>query len=330
MKRIAVLGANSKIGRELIRILEQRNYPVGDVYFMCASDEQGGNIIFRDGEIEILCDYEQFLDKVDIVFCCLDKIRARAAVSKFSGKAVFIDLSGAFGLASDAIQVIPEVNPDLVTGEESLIANPSPMTIQLLMVIYPLHKKFRLRDLHVTALHAVSDLAAEACDELKYEYEYLAVGEEITKEADSFFPFSIGSNTIPQVGDFIRHGDTEGEALLAAEVQKILRSDAIHLGATAVWVPIMRGNSMVVHAGFDGSMKIKDARVLLKHSKGVKLMESEDEYPMSQTVVGKDDVYVGRLRKDKVFDNGLAMWIAADNMRKGSALNAVQIAELLR
>ncbi len=317
------------VGRELITILEQRNYPVEEVYFMRAGEEQGGNIIFKDREIEILSDYELFLNKVDIVFCCLDRIRARAAVPKFKDKAVFIDLSGAFGFASDVIQVIPEVNPDLVTGEESLIANPSPMTIQLLMVIYPLHKKFGLRDLHVTTLHAVSDLTAEACDELKYEYECLAVGEEIIKEGDSVFPFSIVSNTIPQVGDFLRHGDTETEALLAAEVQRILRSDIIHLGATAVWVSIMRGNSMVIHAGFDGSMKIKDAKALLKHTKGVKLMEPEEEYPMSQTVVGKDDVYVGRLRQDKVFDNGLAMWVAVDNMRKGSALNAVQIAELL-
>jgi aspartate-semialdehyde dehydrogenase len=330
MKNIAVLGANSMVGGELIKILEQRNYPVADVYFMCTGEEHANSVVFRDKEIGLLSDYDLFLNKVDIVFCCLDKVRTRAAVSKFSNKVVFIDISGAFGFASDVIQVIPEVNPDLVTGQESLIANPNPMTIQLLVAVYPLHKKFRLRDLHVTTLNAVSNLAREACDELKYEYEYLAVGEDIIKARNSVFPFNIGSNTIPQVGDFVRHGDTEGEALLAAEVQRILRTDGIHLGVTALWVPIMRGNSMVVYAGFEESMKPKDARTVLKHSAGVKLMEPDEEYPMPETVVGKDEVYVGRLRQDKIFDNGLVMWIAADNLRKGSALNAVQIAELLR
>ncbi|UCG31109.1 MAG: aspartate-semialdehyde dehydrogenase [candidate division WOR-3 bacterium] len=329
MKNIAVLGVDSLHGNELVRILEQRNYPAEEIYFMSASEEFGEPIVFKDRLIEVHREYDLFADQVDIVFCCLDKVRARAAVLEFKKKASVIDCSRAFSFAPDVKQVIPEVNPDTLTAHRTVIANPSPTTIQLLMATYPLHEEFRLRCLHGTAFAAVSDLGQDALRELSYEYEYLAVGNEVAKADDSFFPYKIGGNLIPQVGDFTGAGDTEDEAVLTKEVQSILNTEEIQLGITAVWVPVKRGSCMVVYAGFEDHITVKDARKILKKAPGVKIFDHDDEYPMPENVTGKDDVFVGRIRQDKVFENGLALWIATDNLRKGSALNAVQIAELL-
>ncbi len=329
MKNIAVLGSDSLIGIELIRILEQRDYPVADLYFMNPADNCVETIVFKGRQFEVLRDYDTFLDKVDVVFCCLDKVNTRAAVSKFKEKAVVVDCSRAFNFAGEIAQVIPEVNPDSVRREKALITNPSPMTIQLLVATYPLHKKHGLKCLHATAFMAISDLGRDALAELSYEYEYLAVGSDASKSDDSVFPYTIGSNLIPQVGDFTGTGDTEEEGVIAREVLNMLKTNEIQIGVTAVWVPVRRGSSMAICAGFEDHITVAEARKLLKKAPGVEIMDRDEEYPMPENVVGKDDVFVGRIRTDKVFENGLAFWIATDNLRKGSALNAVQIAELL-
>lgn len=329
MKNIAVLGVGSLIGKELIEILQQRDYPTADSYFMSDDKNSVDAVVFNGREFDVLQDYDTFLDKVDIVFCCLDKVSARAAISKFRGKAAIIDCSRAFNFAGGVDQVIPEINPEVLKTGNPVIANPGPLTIPLLTVAFPLHKKHELKRLHVTAFEAISDLGNDALAELSYEYEYLAVGSDVSKADDSVFPCTVGSNLIPQVGDFTGHGDTEEEIMFTKEVLTILRTDDIKIGITAVWVPLRRGNSMAVCAGFGDDVSVNEARKLLKKSPGIKVMERDEEYPMPESVIGKDDVFIGRIRQDSVFENGLAFWIAADNLRKGSALNAVQIAELL-
>jgi len=329
MKNIAVLGAGSLIGKELIEILQQRDYPAADPYFMSDVSDSVETVVFQNREFDVLHDYDTFLDKVDIVFCCLDKVSARAAISKFKHKAAVIDCSRAFNFAGGVDLVIPEVNPEMLKSGNPVIANPGPLTIQLLTVAFPLHKKHELKHLHVTAFEAISDLGNDALGELSYEYEYLAVGGVSSKTDDSVFPCMIGSNLIPQVGDFTDNGDTEEEVMFTKEVKTILKTDEVKIGITAVWVPLRRGNSMTVCAGFADNVSVNEARKLLKKSSGIKVMEREEEYPMPESVIGKDDVFIGRIRQDSVFENGLAFWLATDNLRKGSALNAVQIAELL-
>lgn len=328
MKNVAVLGVDSLIGAELLRILEQRGFPVADLY-LSGSVAAGDSVNFNGGQIEVLQGYDAFIDKVDMVFCCLDKVGARAAVSKFTEKAKIIDCSRAFNFAGEVALLIPEINPDDVTGEKSLFANPSPLTLELLLPIYPLHDKFGLRCMHVTAFTAISDLGKDALDELSYEYEHLAVGSDASKSEDSVFPYTIGSNVIPQVGDFTGDGSTEEEGMIAREISNILKTEEIQIGVTAVWVPVRRGNSLAVWADFDKEVNPSEAKKVLKKTPGVKIMERDDEYPMPENVVGKDEVFVGRIRQDSIFDNGLMFWVSADNLRKGSALNAVQIAELL-
>lgn len=329
MKNIAVLGVGSLIGEELIEILQQRDYPAADSYFMSDDNDSVETVVFKGREFDVLRDYDTFLGRVDIVFCCLDKVGARAAISKFKGKAAVIDCSRAFNFAGGVDLVIPEVNPETLKAGNPVIANPGPLTIQLLTILFPLHKKHELRHLHVTAFESISDLGNDALAELSYEYEYLAVGADVSKADDSFFPCTIGSNLIPQVGDFTGNGDTEEEVMFGKEVKTILKTDDVRIGMTAIWVPLRRGNSMTVWAGFGDDVSVNEARKLLKKSPGIKVMERDEEYPMPENVIGKDDVFIGRIRQDSVFENGLAFWITTDNLRKGSALNAVQIAELL-
>jgi len=328
MKNIAVLGVNTLVGRELISILEQRDYSASDIYLYNTDGSAGENVLFKGKSIEILPDYHEILDKVDLVFCCLDRVRARAFVSKFKKKSLVIDLSGAFRFAHDVSHIIPEVNAQAMREHKGVIANPNPITIQLLIALYPLHEKYKLHYLHVIALSAVSDFGKDALDELNYEYEFLALGENVEKSADSVFPYTIGSNVIPQIGDFDHKGHTEEENLLVRETVGILDKDDIAIGATCIWVPVRRANCAIVFAGFEEHFSVADARKALGGAASVKLMKHDEEYPTPEFVIGKDEVFVGRLRHDNVFQNGLAMWTVCDNLRKGSALNAVQIAEL--
>lgn len=329
MKNIAVLGARSMIGCELIQILEQRDFPVGEAYFMAPGDTGGEETFFKDREIRLQNDYDSFADNVDIVFCCLDRMQTRSAAQKFGKKALFIDCARAFSSRSGVPCIIPEINGEVLTQQHNLVTNPWSMTIQLLMALHPLHLNFHLKHLHVVGLAAVSDLDWDAVDELSYEYEYLATGVNIEKCEDSVFPHTIGGNLIPQAGGFTRQGLTEEEAVMVREASMMLGTGDIKISATMVWAPVRRGHCQAVSAGFDRKIPLAEVRGILQKAPGIIIRKHDDEYAMPESVVGKDEVFVGRLRPDPVFENGLSMWIACDNLRKGSALNAVQIAELL-
>lgn len=329
MRNVAVLGAKTLVGRELVTILEQRGFPTDDIYFYDTDADTGEKVMFKGKEFDLCTVYGEFLDRVELVFCCLDRIQARALVSKCKKKALVIDCSGAFRFAPNVLHVIPEINGSVLSEHKGIVANPHPTTIQLLSALNPLHERFKLKRMHVTALNAVSDLGHDALSELNYECEFIAMGEQVEKHEGGVFPYTIGSNLIPQVGDFVHKGYTEEETLLAKEVAEILGQDDIEVTATFVWVPVLRVDCAVVYAGFESNVSVGEARKTLKHAMGVNLMSHEEEYPTPESVVSTDDVFVGRMRKDTVFENGLAMWVAVDNLRKGSALNAVQIAELL-
>lgn len=329
MRNIAVLGADSLVGDELLRLLEQRNFPLGDAYFMSASETAANSVLFRDRYLQLYKDYEAFVDNVQLVFSCLDRVKSRTAAERFKGKAVVIDCSRAFSFAPDVLKVIPEINASAISGDASLIANPGSVVIQTLLPLYPLHKEFKLKSAHAVALVAVSDFGKDALEELRYECEFMALDKPVEKTGDGFFPYTIATNIIPQIGDFVGKGITEEETTFAREVSSFLGSDDIRIGITAVLVPVQRGNCVVIRADFEKELSFDDAAATLKGATGVTFIEEAEKYPMPESVIGKDEVLVGRLRKDEVSENGLSMWIAADNLRKGSALNAVQIAELI-
>jgi aspartate-semialdehyde dehydrogenase len=329
MKNIAILGATGLVGLEVIKILEQRNFPVKELFLFASEKSEGVKINFKGKKIEVHADYEKFIDNVDVVFGCLDEEPSKEVVPQFKENSIVIDNSKAFRMDPEVPLVIPEINPEKIKEHKGIIANPNCSTIQMLLPLYPLYKQSKIKRIFVATYQSVSGYGRDAVDELKLELEHLAMDQNIEKSEESVFPFPIGDNIIPQIGSFNNEGYTGEEMKMVNETRKILDDDSIQVSATCVRIPIICGHSEAVSLEFENPISPEQAREILKNAPGIKLIEKDDEYPMPIHVVGKDEVFVGRIRKDLVFENGLAMWIVADNIRKGAALNAVQIAELL-
>jgi aspartate-semialdehyde dehydrogenase len=329
MKNIAVLGATGLVGLEVIKILEQRNFPTKELFLFASEKSEGLKINFKDQELEVLSDYETFIDKTAIVFGCLDEEPSKEVVPRFRERAVIIDNSKAFRMDPDVPLIVPEINSEKIKEHKGIIANPNCSTIQMLLPLYPLHRAAKIKRIFVATYQSVSGYGRDAVDELKLELEYCATDQDIEKSEESIFPYPIGNNIIPQIGGFDSEGYTSEEMKMLNETRKILDDDSIHVTATCVRIPIVCGHSEAVSVEFEKSISPDEAKKILQRAPGVKLIDEDENYPMPIHVVGKDDVYVGRVRKDLALKNGLAMWIVADNVRKGAALNAVQIAELL-
>ncbi len=329
MKKIAVLGATGLVGEEVIKVLEQRNFPTKELFAFASEQSEGKTVQFKDTDVEVLSDSESFIGKVDIVFSCLDAPLARDIVPKFRDSAVVIDNSNAFRMADDVPLVVPEVNPEKVKEHKGIIANPNCSTIQMLVVLYPLHRQSKIKRIFVATYQSVTGQGKDALDELKYELECLIMDESINLADKKAFLHPIGNSVIPQIGDFSDEGYTSEEMKMVNETRKIFDDDSIQVTATCVRVPVCVGHSEAVSVEFASPLSPQQARKILQEAPGVVLFKKEHTYPLPVYVAGKDDVYVGRIRKDMIFENGLAMWIVADNVRKGAALNAVQIAELL-
>ncbi len=329
MKNVAVLGATGLVGEEVIKILEQRNFPTGELFLFASEQSEGKTRFFKDQEIEVLSDYENFKDKVDLVFSCLDASLAREVVPQFSNNAVVIDNSNAFRMDAEVPLVVPEINPEKIKEHKGIIANPNCSTIQMLVPLYPLHKRGKIKRIFVATYQSVSGYGRDAVDELKYEVQFMSMDQEIEKSKESIFHHPIANNIIPQIGDFNEEGYTAEEMKMVNETRKILDDDSIRVTATCVRIPVVVGHSAAVSVEFENPISPEQAKEILKAAPRVTLFKKLSTYPMPIHAAGKDKVYVGRIRKDMVFENGLTMWIVADNLRKGAALNAVQIAELL-
>ncbi|MGQ9665421.1 MAG: aspartate-semialdehyde dehydrogenase [bacterium] len=329
MNRILILGATGLVGREVIKILEQRNFPVKELFLFASEKSEGTTLTFRDQEYEILSEYEDLIDKVDIVFGCVDEPIAREIVPRFKKKSVVVDNSPAFRMDPEVPLIVPEINPHKIKEHKGIIANPNCSTIQMLVPLYPLHKVSKIKRIFVATYQSVSGYGKAAIEELKLELEYIAVEQPVQKFEDSVFNHQIGANVIPQIGRFNEMGYTGEEMKMLNETRKIFDDQSILVSPTCVRVPVFYGHSEAVTVEFEKPMSIEQAKEILKNAPGVVLCENDEDYPVPVEVAGKDEVFVGRVRKDFSFENGITMWIVADNIRKGAALNAVQIAELL-
>ncbi len=329
MRKILILGATGLVGQEVLKILEQRNFPVGELFLFASEKSEGTTVLFRNREYEISSNYEDFIGKVDIVFGCLDESLSKEIIPKFKEKSIVIDNSPAFRMDPEVPLVIPEINPHKIKEHKGIIANPNCSTIQMLVPLYPLHKKTKIKRIFVATYQSVSGYGKAAVEELKLEIEYIAMDQSVPKFEDSVFPHQIGANIIPQIGRFNELGYTSEEMKMLNETRKIFDDNSILVSPTCVRIPVFYGHSEAVSVEFENPISVEEAKEILKNAPGVILCENDQDYPVPVQVAGRDEVFVGRIRKDFAFENGLTMWIVADNIRKGAALNVVQIAELL-
>lgn len=329
MKNIGVLGATGLVGEEVIKILEARNFPVRELLPFASERSGGQTISFKDREIEMITDHNELVGNAEIIFGCLDAPLSREIIPALSEQSIVIDNSNAFRMDSEVPLIIPEINPEKINGHKGIIANPNCSTIQMLVPLFPLHKKARIKRIFVATYQSVSGAGKDAIDELKYEFEHLSLDQAIEKNDDAVFAHPIGSNVIPQIGSFGEDGYTTEETKMLNETRKIMGDDSILVTSTCVRIPVLIGHSEALSVEFEKHISAAEAIDILKEAPGVEVFDQDDFYPLPATAAGTDAVFVGRVRKDLSFDNGLALWIVADNVRKGAALNAVQIAELL-
>ncbi|MCX8029593.1 MAG: aspartate-semialdehyde dehydrogenase [Brevinematales bacterium] len=336
-KVVAVVGATGAVGQEMVKTLEQRNFPVKELYLFASERSKGKKLKFKGTEVEILELREDVFKKYKIEIALFS---AGATVSKnFSPIAakdgtIVIDNSSAFRMDDDVPLVIPEVNPEDLKWHKGIISNPNCSTIQMLVALKPIYDYSRIKRIIVSTYQSVSGAGGSAIEELEEEVKiYSQLGREgILNSKPKKFPYPIFMNVIPRIDIVLENLYTKEEMKMVNETRKMLHDPEIRVSSTTVRVPVVKGHSESVWIETETKVTPEKAREILSKAKGVKLMDDpfNDIFP-TPLLQGydTDDVYVGRIREDISTENGLVMWIVADNIRKGAALNAVQIAELL-
>ncbi|OIO60141.1 MAG: aspartate-semialdehyde dehydrogenase [Alphaproteobacteria bacterium CG_4_10_14_0_2_um_filter_63_37] len=327
---IAVLGATGAVGETVFRILEERNFPVGKLYPLASSRSAGGEITFRNEEITVLDAAEFDWSQVKVaIFSAGGSVSAEYAPKAAAAGCTVIDNTSHFRMDPDVPLVVPEVNPEQIfNAPRGIIANPNCSTIQMVVALKPLHDVNPIRRIVVSTYQATSGAGRSAMDELFEQTRALYTGEEMKPKK---FPKRIAFNCIPQIDSFLEDGYTKEEVKMMEETRKIMGTQAIRVTATTVRVPVFYGHAESVNVEFERPFDPNEARAVLSAADGVVVMDAPQMglYPTQADCGGTDPVYVGRLRNDPSHENCLNMWIVADNLRKGAALNAVQIAEIL-
>ncbi|NIQ89989.1 MAG: aspartate-semialdehyde dehydrogenase [Deltaproteobacteria bacterium] len=328
---VAVAGATGAVGNEMIQILEEQEFPVASLKLLASSRSLGKTLDFRGESLHVEELREDSFEGVDIAL-----FSAGAGPSKkFSPAAaesgcVVIDNSSGWRMDPEVPLVVPEVNPHAVADyrNKGIIANPNCSTIQMVVVLKPIYDAVGIERVVVSTYQAVSGTGKNAMDELTEQTRNLLTFQEVTPEV---YPHRIAFNCFPHIGSFLENGYTEEEMKMVHETHKIMEDHNIRVSATTVRIPVFYGHSEAVNIQTERKLSAKEARVLLFQAPGVRVMDNPDEriYPMPSEAAGINDTLVGRIREDISNENGLDLWIVADNIRKGAALNTVQIAELL-
>ncbi len=328
--RVAVVGATGNVGREMMAILEELEFPVDEIYAVASRKSIGVEVSYADRLLKCQ-DLEQFdFSKVDIVLMSAGGDVSKAWSEKIGAQGpVVIDNSSAWRMHPDVPLIVPEVNPDAVEGfrKKNIIANPNCSTAQLVVALKPLHDEARIKRVVVSTYQSVSGAGKAGMDELWNQTKAIyGLGDATPKK----FPKQIAFNAIPQIDVFLPDGSTKEEWKMAAETKKIL-DPAIELHATCVRVPVFVGHSESVNVEFHAPLDEDEAREILRDSPGVVVVDKREPggYITPVDCAGEFPVYISRIRKDPTVEHGLAFWCVADNLRKGAALNAVQIAQLL-
>jgi len=327
--KVAVVGATGAVGNEMIRILEERDFPVDQLHLYASQRSEGKKLEFHGSKITVKkLDNDSFKD-IDVALFSAGASRSLefAQIAVQSG-AIVIDNSSAFRMESNVPLVVPEVNSHCLNSKSRIIANPNCSTIQLVVVLNPLNKISRIKRIVVSTYQAVSGAGQKAIDELNLQVKAKTKSEESLPEN---FPHQIAFNCLPQIDIFLEGGNTKEELKMINETRKILEFDDLPLSATCVRVPVYNSHSESVNIEFYEDMDSEKARAILNGSEGIEVLDDIEKlvYPMPIDISGEDDVYVGRIRDDDSLCNTINLWVVSDNLRKGAALNAVQIAECL-
>jgi len=326
---VAVAGVTGAVGREMLKVLEDRSFPLKELRAFASPSSVGKRLPFRGGEVEVRALDEKGFDGADFALFALESGLSREWAPRAAGRgAVVIDNSSAFRNDPDIPLVVPEVNGARAREHHGIIANPNCSTIQMVMALAPLHAASRVRKVVVATYQAVSGAGASAMEELRLQTPGALAGE---KPEPREFQHPIAFNLIPHIASFDSRGYTAEEMKMATETRKILEDPEILVSATCVRVPVFRAHSEAVHVELEEKLPVEEARRLLEEFPGIVVLDdpSKNLYPMPRDVSGKYEVFVGRLRESLTSDTGLEMWVVADQLLKGAALNAVQIAELL-
>ncbi|MCX8126159.1 MAG: aspartate-semialdehyde dehydrogenase [Dehalococcoidia bacterium] len=325
--RVAVVGATGMVGQEFIKMLQQRNFPMSSIQLLASDRSVGKRMFVGHKEIivrETTADAFRYVDLT--LFSAGPEVSRYFAPIAVKAGSIVIDHSAAFRMDAAVPLVVPEINPEDIKNHRGIIANPDSPTTQLVMVLYPLHKVNPVKRVIVTTFQSVSSTGTAGMEELTLQTKLVLEGHAVVPHV---YSHQIAFNVLPEIDVFMDDGYNKEEWRIAEETRKILRSDQIGISATCVRVPVFMSHSEAVNVEFTYPMGPDEARRVLAQAPGVKVLDdpSVSLYPQPWTAAGLDDVFVGRIRKDPSHPNGLAMWIVADNLRKGAALNAIQIAE---
>ncbi len=331
---IAVAGATGAVGTEIIQILEQRDFPIDNLYLLASSKSKGKKIEFKEKEIlvEDLAEFD--FTKAHIgLFSPGGKISAEYAPKAAEAGCIVIDNTSYFRMQQNVPLIVPEVNANALNeffqdeNRTNIISNPNCSTIQMVAALKPLHEKSIINRVVVSTYQAVSGAGKTGMDELFNQTQNVYANQELKKEK---FTKQIAFNAIPHIGAFLENGNTEEEQKMIDETKKIL-DEGINVSATCVRTAVFIGHSESVNIEFDSPLDAKEAREILSNADGISVIDhrKDEGYVTPVEIAGEDKVYVSRIRNDDSVDNGLNLWVVSDNLRKGAALNAVQIAELV-
>ena len=322
--RLAIVGVTGMVGKVMLEVLTERNIPMSELIPVASEKSIGKTILFKGENLKVVGLEEAINTSPDIALFSAGGNTSLEWAPKFAENgATVIDNSSAWRMKKDIKLVIPEINASILTSTDKIIANPNCSTIQMVMAIAPLHKAFKIKRLVISTYQSITGTGVKAVKQLENE-----INGKIGEKA---YPYQIHKNALPQCDVFLDNNYTKEEMKLVHETHKILEDFSIGITATAIRIPVIGGHSESVNIEFESYYDFKKIKSILDESNGVKVIDDPKRnlYPMPINVEGKDEVFIGRIRRDESIENGLNLWIVSDNLRKGAATNTVQIAEYL-
>jgi aspartate-semialdehyde dehydrogenase len=322
--KVAVVGATGLVGTKMLDVLAERNFPVTELIPVASERSVGKEVEFKGKKYKIVSATDAIAAKPAVAIFSAGGGTSLEWAPKFAAAGItVIDNSSAWRMDPTKKLVVPELNADALTKEDKIIANPNCSTIQMVVALNPLHKKYKVKRIVVSTYQSVTGTGVKAVTQL--------LNERKGVQGEMAYKYPIDLNVIPQIDVFLENGYTKEEMKMVNETKKIMRDDSIRVTATTVRIPVMGGHSEAVNVEFENDFDLAEVKQLLSRAPGVVVVDdpSTQQYPMPKDAHDKDDVFVGRLRRDETQPNTLNMWVVSDNLRKGAATNAVQIAEYL-